>query len=52
MLDGLGLIHDGKVPPRASRYAGAVLERLKHMQSGEVPDRSALLVAEYIGAEH
>lgn len=51
VLDGLGLLHDGQVRPRASRYASAVLERVEQFRPGEVLNRSALLVAEYAGVE-
>jgi hypothetical protein len=51
VLDGLGLLHDGQVRPRAARYASAVLERVEQIRPGEVLNRSALLVAEYAGVE-
>ncbi|HBY92977.1 MAG TPA: ATPase [Chloroflexi bacterium] len=51
VLDGLELVQDGQVRPRRSRYAGYILDRLAQLRSGEVLNRSALLVTEYPGIE-
>lgn len=51
VLDGLGLMQDGQVKPRHSRYARYILERIEALRPGEVLNRSSLLMTEFPGLE-
>lgn len=51
VLEGLGLIQDGQIRPRAARYALHILSQLEKLRPGEVLNRSALITTEYPGLE-